>query len=525
MSSLEIWNWDTIYYGNRKFFKELGQLKLDMLFSSISSIENYVSGNLLNFLKSDIQNAFNLLINQILKEYNIELVHKSYQLTRNQIEAINNYHDNWIKQQEISINNLFKTFDKFINDLKELVFTENQDVVYNYILTFSKRNNINFSNSLNYLENEIKKKEIYNKQIDSYFNKIKEDIQNKISNVNKSNKDNLKIDAKTLNKLSKNFEKLSFKIINLVKKIDILKDSFNSLDFVNISLKENIKTKLEELNKNKEELIGKLNSISNNEINKNIKYLNELELFYKNLEFIYLEIRKLIKINIFHIDLNNKLNKLNDIINGKSNLEKSIVDKINNLINEINFLIRSDTINENTIEEFDNKYNYLMDNIYEFIYKEKVKQEMMGNLVESLNDLGYNILVTTSDGIIFLDSPLGVEYKIMLRIVKDKLAAKFIRIIEDNYIVSDTEKQRDIELVKNWCKDYQKVLNYLKENNIYLEPEKILNPEDDLNNLDIIYTQFSKLPIEVKELYSMQIQNKKKIIHKTKQIKQDYYQI
>ena len=108
MSSLEIWNWDTIYYGNRKFFKELGQLKLDMLFSSISSIENYVSGNLLNFLKSDIQNAFNLLINQILKEYNIELVHKSYQLTRNQIEAINNYHDNWIKQQEISINNLFK---------------------------------------------------------------------------------------------------------------------------------------------------------------------------------------------------------------------------------------------------------------------------------------------------------------------------------------------------------------------------------------------------------------------------------
>ena len=33
-------------------------------------------------------------------------------------------------------------------------------------------------------------------------------------------------------------------------------------------------------------------------------------------------------------------------------------------------------------------------------------------------------------------------YKIMLRMLKDKLAIKFIKIIPDNYVVSDSEKEK-----------------------------------------------------------------------------------
>jgi len=109
----------------------------------------------------------------------------------------------------------------------------------------------------------------------------------------------------------------------------------------------------------------------------------------------------------------------------------------------------------------------------------------------------------------------------MLRMLKDKVAIKYIKKIPNNYVVSDSEKEKDIELVKDWCKDFQKVLHYLKENNIYLEPEKILNPTD---NPDIIYVSFSTLPTEIKELYSKQIENKKKAIIKSKKPEQDYHQ-
>lgn len=184
-------------------------------------------------------------------------------------------------------------------------------------------------------------------------------------------------------------------------------------------------------------------------------------------------------------------------------------------------MIKSSNVSQDVMEDFDNRYNFVINKVQEFIYKEREKQKIIANLVKSLSDLGYSTLITTSDGIMFFDSPLGIEYKIMLRMLKDKLAIKFIKIIPNNYVVSDSEKEKDIELVKDWCKDCQKVLHYLKENNIYLEPEKILNPTD---NPDIIYVSFSTLPTEIKELYSKQIENKKKAIIKSKKPEQDYHQ-
>ncbi len=472
---------------NTRFFNYLKNLKIEKLLALVNSIESYISKDLLNCIKEDISYIFDSFVKQILSEYNIKLIKSDY-------------HESWLFQKEEAIHNLFNILYDFIKNLKEVGFTSSKEEIYEYIINFSKTNNLRFINFSNYL-----KKEFYDKQIDSYYNRIKNEIEAEIDYKDIEDK------SKKDDNISKNFEKLSVKAVNWLKKIEILNNSFNTLDFINISLKEIIQTKLQKLNKYKEELMSKINSKS-----------NDLELFYKNIEFNYLEIKKLIKINIFHLELNSKLNELKNLLEIQKNLEKDIIDKVNNLINEINFLIKSDSINENVIEDFDNRYNLIVDEIQKFIYKEREKQEIMDNLIKSLSDLGYSALITTSDGIIFFDSPLGIEYKIMLKMFKDKVAVKFVKIIEDNYVLSDTEKERDIELVKDWCKDYQKVLDYLKENNIYLETERIINPEDDPN---LIYTNFSRLPIEIKELYSKQIENKKRFINKDKKQKQDYYQI
>ncbi len=493
-----------IYNKIKENIKLQKENKREELLGYINSIESYVSKDLLNCIKEDMSYILDSFIEQVLSEYNIEMVKSGY-------------HNTWFSQKQKSINDLFDILNIFIKNLKEIVSVNSLEKIYEYILEFYKSNNLKFVNSLNYLKDEI-----YHSQLDSYYNKIKNEIETNIGYKGKSENEKLKIDSKDSKdtKISKNLEKLLSKIINLVKKIDILNDSFNNLGFVNNSLKENIKNELQKLNKNKEEIIKYIQA--NDEINKNIKNFDHLELFYRNMEFNYLNVSKLIKTNIFHLELNDKLNKLRNILQTHKNLEKTIIDEINKFINEINSLIRSNFINENVMENFNSRYNCLIDDVEDFIYKEKEKQEIMANLIESLNDLGYSALITTSDGIIFFDSPLGIEYKIMLKMFKDKVAVKFVKIIEDNYVLSDTEKERDIELVKDWCKDYQKVLDYLKENNIYLETERIINPEDDPN---LIYTNFSRLPIEVKELYSKQVENKKRFINKDKKQKQDYHQI
>ena len=176
---------------------------------------------------------------------------------------------------------------------------------------------------------------------------------------------------------------------------------------------------------------------------------------------------------------------------------KSMISKtdIEELIEDGRKLLNKKYINSEEFLAFYEEYISLTS-------KQKKKREVVEKLKKSFEELGYkfreedkpNIKMVKGD-IIYLDTPLGDEYKLAVKLEGNKLITRFTRLVENERELanlSEYEKIKDVEKAKDWCNDYEKLLKVMEKNGVEMEPKLIVEP-----TFDKIYYEIAE---EVNEL-------------------------
>jgi hypothetical protein len=492
-------------------------LNFDIEKIDINSLENYILSLTYDFNSFyldfnnffyEINNWFNNLKNNNIKSSNLQ-----------ELEILKFFNILLLNFSKYSFDNLLK----ILNTISEKIYKQDIDNYFKKIIETEDQVNKDKKRNTQVKDSELKN-ETTLKQ--SNFDKIYQKINNDFIYLSKilgifQKLENLKssrifsFDIFSFNKvftseINNNILQLKTDIANLENEITNLENNlinkFKNKGITNLfEIKDLLYTLLQKL-KNKEynnlkDLEFYLGFIINNDIN--------LQIIYDNLNVNYLKLKKQLNYFYYKIELNSIENNLAKIISDLSNLESyrynEILNKIKNFLNEVSNLKNYQKIDENIYQDIKYRYHLILDEIEKIKQKKKQEDEIFEKIIKEIENQGYKFLITTEYGVVYLDTPLGFEYKIMLKFYEGKLNMKFIKIINDNYIVNNSERDRDIEIVKDWCKNYDKIIDLLKENNIFIEHEKLIEPTKE--NIDLIYIPVSKLPQEVRNVYTNQIQN------------------
>jgi len=129
---------------------------------------------------------------------------------------------------------------------------------------------------------------------------------------------------------------------------------------------------------------------------------------------------------------------------------------------------------------------------------QEAKAKFKENINEVLSSLGYNLIDSEimeklmKNEVIYLDTPYSEEYKIQLKIDEDNKI--YYRLVKFGESITNYEKQKDIEIAKKWCQDYDKILELLKSKGILIENIKRLEP----NESEILYIRKEEMKLPEK---------------------------
>ena len=217
--------------------------------------------------------------------------------------------------------------------------------------------------------------------------------------------------------------------------------------------------------------------------------VNKLKLEYKKLK------QKITLTNIYKEDI-------------KSMLEKTTIGELK-LKGEK--LLKQKYISSEEFSEFYEEYIVLTS-------QEKKKKEVIDKLKKSFEELGYKFdedestdIKLLKGDITYLDTPLGDEYKLAVKLEGNKLITRFTRLVADEKelaTLSEYDKIRDVEKAKEWCSDYNRLLNVMEKNGVEMEPKLIVEP-----NIDKIYYEIAS------EVYELLKRKKKKKLEMKQQKK------
>ena len=148
--------------------------------------------------------------------------------------------------------------------------------------------------------------------------------------------------------------------------------------------------------------------------------------------------------------------------------------------------------------------------------QEKKKKEVIDKLKKSFEELGYKFekdestdIKLLKGDITYLDTPLGDEYKLAVKLEGNKLITRFTRLVADEKelaSLSEYDKIKDVEKAKEWCSDYNRLLNVMEKNGVEMEPKLIVEP-----NIDKIYYEIAS------EVYELLKRKKEKKIEMKQQ--------
>ena len=563
--------------------KEEYYLKIEKMFKELKSdfenqIKKYSNENQINNLLNKIENYNKDTIKRneyenMINKYDLKL-EKFDNLNPDSIELISNQLnnlddkikiiklDNDNKNMEISsLTNLIKKIDnendkklKKINNKIDELFKDlyNKQTIKQNNDSFKNENNCNLSsinNNLYRLENKINEipkntfnfneKEI-NKKIKEFENNLKIfeiKIQNINSNIIKLYKDNTNNNNKLNQELSlivENNLDLKNKIFNIENKLYNYDNVLNVLKLE----KEDNKKKIDEFEKklNKEIPLFIKSTIidTNNFLNKNNQYINQIEeiqdLFYK------LNQENRIKFDKFEEKINNydNLNKDNSrIINSINNKidyinqeNKSNKQKLNEI--EVNMKKLIETNNDNTkakineiedkvchfdkcikdiIQDLENKYN---NSIFDDENKTKIKE-----LENKFNIIFQDYKTKYSE-------QNEIENKKQLNIIENKLKeieGKIKDLLDISYLERLTNLEKKIQINQEKIKKRTNSLNELEEqkkNDIYksdiLNSTKTIKDNLNLKNKNLFMKKEMRNNIEnYNEILNKLIENESKI--------------
>ena len=138
------------------------------------------------------------------------------------------------------------------------------------------------------------------------------------------------------------------------------------------------------------------------------------------------------------------------------------------------------------------EYDSLNRKIREILLKEQIEkankkrmEEEVKLIYKKLREMGYYIVDEgimerlLAGEIVEINTPFGEDYVLRLKFdEKEKnMTIKFVRYVEDEKSLSEYDKAKDISIAKRWCKDYDKLIELLKENGIFFENIRRIEPE------------------------------------------------
>lgn len=158
-------------------------------------------------------------------------------------------------------------------------------------------------------------------------------------------------------------------------------------------------------------------------------------------------------------------------------------------IQEINDCLSSKFIDKEVFEDLQKKVFSLLNSVQKYIEYSKIKDSIKNNLKDILEKIGYDVIDSSimeklvNGEVIFIDLPYSQDYKVQVRL--DENNQIYFRLVKfsDSTVVTEYERQKDMEIAKQWCQDYDKILSLLKENGIYIDNIKRIEPE----NMEITY--------------------------------------
>ena len=194
-----------------------------------------------------------------------------------------------------------------------------------------------------------------------------------------------------------------------------------------------------------------------------------LKLILKELKIKYAKLKdQKILTTLFTEDIENLI---------KNTENKNIIDKGNEILKKV-VISRRD-------------YTKFIEFYYDELNKERQLKELdeyINKIKESFSSLGYSFIEDEKiealklHKTVYLDTPLGDEYKIAANLVNNRLTTVFVRILSDEEKIQNLtyyEKIKDVEKAKEWCKDYDKLLNTLKELGVAMKVEGRIEPSPD----------------------------------------------
>lgn len=406
-----------------------------------------------------------------------EISNISYQEQQKLLQQTLNNLRNIVQENQMNIE-LKNERDKVINKIENL-----NKVLQNPISNYDKINQ-EATELVEEINELIIRNQSINYQKQEIINQIKK-YQNKIKNVE---------EIKNVEQIIKNPHNFHTKDIeNLLNKIEDAYISYELEIKVTKSEAENKKRELT-LQKIRENLL-KIKEIDLETYQKvihkyeNLENLDEsyLKILYdqSQLDFSNLQTKK-IRTDIYKIQLELLKHNIDNILKTveKDAELKEFYPKTLKIFQNIDDLIKQKFIEKEEFEKlrlkFIEVYNSILKKI-EYLQTQKLLQK---NIKETLEKIGYQIIDSllieklTKGEIIYIDIPYSDEYKVQLRLTEDNQI--YFRLVKftDSLTPTSYEKQKDLEIAQKWCKDYDKILELLKENGIIIENIKRIEPEE-----------------------------------------------
>lgn len=436
---------------------------------------------------------------------------------------IKNLNSEWSSELKNDFSNLQNVSDNFIQEFKNqdsLVIR--QSLLENMVHSFDSKVS-NLKHKLNVTKLDIKEMIESHKQQTKEIKNLFNELDSTVLDGYKNDLNKLKIEFESIEKKSSLKEKNQGfnRFIERVNKFCSEHDFAKSIDFsgfeeekVNLYINKTPAKNKSQHFKNEIKIFAKKLKDYDSDIYKSIEKLifeaNE-ESFEQRLEIIknqvklkYGQVKEMtVLTNIYKNDLE-KAKLL--ITNYKNN---------NNLIEEINLKLGNKYINKAEFYELSAKIREFIIFSEREVFQKTQKQELIQNISKSLNILGYEVINNDEESILeklkmgeilYFDTQWE-NYKVLVRInQQDEIATRLVKLVaseKDKNHISSYQKQKDQEIAKSWCKDYDKFIESLQKNGIDISVKLRKEPEQE----DIQYIVDNKIQKTV--IKNVNVLNKK----------------
>ncbi len=221
---------------------------------------------------------------------------------------------------------------------------------------------------------------------------------------------------------------------------------------------------------------------------------------------------KKIRTNIYKLQLKSYINLLKGYLDTSQSEEDfrqtTYYSQLLKLIQKSEDMLNEKYINKEDFYDLQNAIVALLNDIQKYFEYVQLKESIKKDLYETLDKLGYKLIDTSimeklaNGELVYIDLPYDPDYKVQVKLTKDNRI--YFRLVKFSEYPQPTEyeKQKDYEIAKKWCQDYDKILNLLRQNGIFIETLQRLEPEQT----EISYILKEKQQIQKQEQKYMQLE-------------------